>query len=275
MIPLSVSFIAKDYSDIGEMGKIDYRVQRYSRSVQGGPNTATISAFGSFEALYNLAQKLRCGVVISDAQGRDVWWGYLDGVEINTKGLRLSVGLAGMWNTVYVQYTDDVTATTTAAGTHAASIASYGTKEIIVSAADLASSTAAEAMRDRLVEFYGLPRVERTPSSNPEFMAVLNCAGWWNTLNWRYYTNAGVDTVDTTALIADIATTSGQFLAGSELATTSGITVPETRAGEQRAGDEIAKLLQVGISGGNRLKAKVTKSRILRVEAEPSSGAND
>ena len=68
MIPLSVSFIAKDYSDIGEMGKIDYRVQRYSRSVLGGPKTATIAAFGSFEALYHLAQKLRCGALISDTQ---------------------------------------------------------------------------------------------------------------------------------------------------------------------------------------------------------------
>ncbi|KKW10827.1 MAG: hypothetical protein UY48_C0029G0014 [Candidatus Gottesmanbacteria bacterium GW2011_GWB1_49_7] len=275
MIPLTVSFIAKDFSDIGEMGKISYRVQRYSQSVLGGPNTATIAAFGSFEALYNLTQKLRCGVLISDTQGRDVWWGYLDGVEINAKGLRLSVGLAGMWNTIYVQYTNDVVATTTAAGTHAASIASYGTKEIIVSASDLASSTAAEAMRDRLVEFYGLPRVERTPSDNPEMMAVLTCAGWWNTLNWRYYTNAGTDTVDTTALIADIVTTSGALLAGSELSTTSSITMPETRSGDQRAGDEIAKLLIVGISGGNRLKAKVTKGRILRVEAEPSSGASD
>jgi hypothetical protein len=207
---------------------------------------------------------------------RDVWWGYLDAIDVYLGDIAVSVSLAGMWNSIAVEYTSGTESLTTSAATHASSVAAYGTKEIVVPASDIDTATAAELLRDRLVEFYGLPRLERVPQTlTQDVYAVLTLAGLWNTLNWRYYQDTGTSDVVTTTQIADIVTASGQFIAATDIMTASGVSTLETRDGTQRAGDEIVKLLEIGVSGGNRLKARVDKYRRLIVEEETSAGEAD
>ena len=258
------------------ISRLPMAVLRYSWSCLGGPLTATIHVTGNKYQLVELARLLRYGVTICDEQGRDVWWGYIDNVEIHMGNQTAAVGLADMWNSISVQYTSQDESTTTAAGTHALSVATYGTRELKAPGANLDNDTAATSYRDQLVNYYGLPRVARnyTPQKEASY-AVITALGWFETLNWRYYSDTDSTQTASSTQISSIVTAVGSLLAGCETVPASGINTAEYRDGNGRAGDEMRQLFELGVSGGNRYNAKVRDNRYLTVWQEYSRGAND
>lgn len=80
---------------------------------------------------------------------------------------------------------------------------------------------------------------------------------------------------ETTAQILDMVREVGEFLAGVDIVTPSGVYVLETRDGDTNAQAEGEQLLQHGTAGGRRLLCEVTRERILRVYEEPAPGARD
>jgi len=107
--------------------------------------------------------------------------------------------------------------------------------------------------------------------------AKLYCRGWWERLSWRYYLNAGTNSVATTTQIAAIITNMAPFITATDI-DASGTAVPstpETRDGKRRGSEEIEELLQAGTTNGKRLLARVKESRRLFVYEEPASSATD
>lgn len=77
---------------------------------------------------------------------------------------------------------------------------------------------------------------------------------------------------DTMAQIARLLTDYGQFFWGYDLATAaSGVRTNQYLDNDQSAREEIEKLLELGTSTGQRLLAKVTPERVVRIWAEPGA----
>lgn len=282
---LSVRFLNRDFSEpLATPAGMTYGVSSYSWHAIGGPELANITAYGPERGLWELVEKLRCPVEIEDARGEVVWWGYVATVRVRVNRLAFSVDLDTMFNRVAVAYsliepgsqTPGVRATTTWTQDDD-SVAVYGSKELLVSLSG-ATATQAEAIRTMVLAArrYPVPGVE--PSLAEEegsLSAVLQCRGWWQTLDWQYYSNPNTQNVETTDQIAAIVTAEGQFLTGAVIESPSGISSSEYRDGDATALIEIRELLRTGTSNGRRLLATVTKERRLRIYEEPEVGAND
>lgn len=77
---------------------------------------------------------------------------------------------------------------------------------------------------------------------------------------------------DTITQIARLLTDYGQFFAARDLvATASGVRTNQYIDNDQTALEEIEKLLELGTSTGQRLLAKVTPERVVRIWAEPAA----
>lgn len=259
-------------------------VTGYTWSAMGGPAGASITANGSQYALSRLLDVLRCPVEIRAETGELAWWGYVQAVSIQDGGAQYGASLAGMFNSVRVAYswTDpdaggserrtypDVDAT---ALQDAASTAMYGVKDALVSIGT-ATDDAATAAAARILATFRYPQAAldlRDYAGGRQ--AVITCAGWYDTLDWRYYRSTSTGSSATTDIIADIVTATGQFFAGTYLATASGLDGPDFRDGDTTAGAEVAALLAQGTSGSLPLWPTVGSDRWLTVQAEPTSTA--
>jgi len=80
---------------------------------------------------------------------------------------------------------------------------------------------------------------------------------------------------ETTTQLAAIASSAGQFMAGSQIMDTSGLLTYQYREGRLRAYDEALALLAAGTSDGRRLLAEVTPQRYLSIYKEPLQGSVD
>ena len=77
---------------------------------------------------------------------------------------------------------------------------------------------------------------------------------------------------DTITQIARLLTDYGQFFAARDLVTVaSGVRTNQYIDNDQSALDEIEKLLELGTSTGQRLIARVTPDRVVRIYAEPAA----
>lgn len=164
--------------------------------VWGGPITASITAFGGEKALADLFSKLRCPVEIYDDQGRACWWGYISSVSYSVGNFEISVSLDRMANRVSVAYSFVAAGTqtvgmrkTTAWADDTASQAIYGTKEYQSSASGLTDAVA-EAQRDVILALRKLPQPSASMMGGGNVAqpyVTIECRGWWETLNWKYY----------------------------------------------------------------------------------------
>ncbi len=269
-----VEFTDRSGVAIPSSPQLQFEPTRYNFAAMGGPQWAEINVSGAQTELWRLLGWLRYAVTIRNALFQPVWWGYVHAAEIQIGDSRYGVSLDEMFNRVAVAYsfvapgsqTVGVRETTDWA-THADSIAEYGTKEVLASV-DGATQAQAEAVRDRLLDEHKWPMM--LPASGNS-RSQLVCYGWWRTLDWRYYSDSGVSSVQTTTQAADIVTASGQFLTGMDIVTASGLSTSEYRAGDNTALDVMTTLLRAGTSGGSRLLATVTPERRLRIAAEPSA----
>lgn len=179
-----------------QSGGLILRTNSFRRSVIGGPIDCSITAFGSINKLFDLAELLRCPVTIYDRFGDWLWWGFVDTVQIRVDAMEVGITLSNMANKVAVEYNVVVPGEATVGEAYLTdwaqndkSVATYGTREIIASLADT-TQQAAEAFRDTLLASRGFPLPAWYMSGAQGSMsATLLCKGWWSTLDWLFYEN--------------------------------------------------------------------------------------
>ena len=178
---------------ISETG-VRLNVLRYGWDALGGPRFAEIEGAGSEIGLWGLLDTLRSPVVISDEEGREVWWGYVHEVKVRIGVIEVGVSLDNLWNRVAVAYSYIApgsntvgTRATTAYVQDDTSVGEYGTKELLDSR-DGCSVATAEARRDAILDRlkYPIPMISNT-RGRTDSGAMLYCRGWWETLDWRHY----------------------------------------------------------------------------------------
>lgn len=194
------------------------RVNNMTYSAIGGPKDASISVRGSETSLWETADWLRCPVLITDEAGDPVWWGFVNKVRIRVRALEIVLSLGMMGNRIMADYTHTPSGLTASESaetlwiSNADSIAEYGTRECKYTF----SNTSAEAAAQRLaviLEETKYPRISYSPSEATDSMSVLlECRGWWDTLNWIYYEDSsGVEEyVDTGTGVEHVGTTAKQ-----------------------------------------------------------------
>lgn len=173
-----------------------FQPNSYRMSTLGGPVESSITAYGTREALYDLIELLRCPVKMYDWYAQNLFWGFINEVQVRSEALEIAVTLDGMANKVCLEYSsmtpgevvvgDQVLTDWTS---DAVSISSYGTKELIASLPDIPSALAA-AKRDLLLAQKKYPTTTWYMSGEQgSLSATLLCKGWWSTLDWMYYQN--------------------------------------------------------------------------------------
>jgi len=174
-------------------------VERMSWEDEGGPKRALIRASGPLEGLAHLVGLLRYGVEISeDESGAPTWWGFVNVVEVHAGGVVYRVSLDGMWNRVAVRWRDEnplpgdspAWQYQSAWADNLPSQRVFGVKEQVFSLgesrADQASA-AAQTYLARLKKVTGQSRAAGPGEAAGEPYALLECAGWWETLDWQFY----------------------------------------------------------------------------------------
>lgn len=169
----------------------------YGESVQGGFLRAEIAATGPREGLWALLRWLGYLVRIRNAEGTAVWLGMIYEVTLRTEALEVGLSLDQMYNRIAVAYTTNgadgaAERSTTSWAEDAESIARYGYKELLHTAADVSASQAT-ALRDTLLATLSKPRSHLSLEPG-QAGATLRCMGLAETLGWRYYSQpAGVE----------------------------------------------------------------------------------
>lgn len=177
-------------------GEIIFRPNSYRVASMGGPVGMSVTAYGTREALYDLIELLRCPVRMFDAYAQNLFWGYINEVQVRADALEVSVSLDGMANKVAVEYSS-MTPGETVVGQQAitdwvqndVSVVTYGIKELIASLSDVPKAVA-EVRRGLLLAQKKYPLTSWYMSGEKgSLSATLLCKGWWNTLDWGYYEN--------------------------------------------------------------------------------------
>lgn len=178
----------RDFTDLVVPPNLDFSIDRYSWTAQGGPKMATISASGDVAALFELVNHLRAPVEILNDLGEAVWWGYISALQIPRGAIQFGVDLDTMSNNIAVAYTDQDIRYTTQWSGDAESISVYGTKEKLLSVSDV---TATEALqrRDTYLQAAKRPTTTIQTTGRGGDTAMITCQGWLYTLDWRYYLN--------------------------------------------------------------------------------------
>jgi hypothetical protein len=288
----SVSIWDRDFVTHFTEPNLDYKVEYYSFAAIGGPKKAVITATGEDADLWSLLSTMRSMVKIHSRFGDTVWWGYQSKLDmivksaraiqdptVNTR-VRVGVSLDSFYNRVAVAYTelnagDDSIGErkTTSWADNDKSQDEYGVKELLWTK-DNATATFAAQARDRKLDQvkYPIPEIQvykgRRPSS-----AKITCEGFWNTLAWNYYANAGTTEVDTATQVNTIITGEGEFISGIDKKVTSGVVSVEYRDGDATALFEIVQLLEMGTDNDLRMLAKVTEARRVEIYEEPALSA--
>lgn len=262
-----------------EPNRLQLLPKRYSWAAVGGPEQAEIAVVGTGPRLFEILNWLRYPVTLNHRGYVGVWWGYVHEVEVSYGAVTVGASLDALGNSVAVAFTETDPVShatlqdTTAWSTDATSTAEYGTRQLLLSFNG--EEAAAIKLRDTALAARKWPAPTVRVGSLSEPGGVLRCRGWWDTLSWKYYTNAGTDDVDTATQASDAITDAGQFLSGTKVLDTSGVTTLETREGNQTALDEIASLLEVGTTNGRRLLARVRADRKVEIYEEPASSTVD
>jgi hypothetical protein len=276
---LSVSYQERDFGDALRRLPLAFAVEDYGWHVEGGPDTATISATGPTLALWELAEMLRYPFQIHE-DGEPVWWGYLGKVEIAAGGVRYGCDLESMANRIATMYVDQAASSIGGRADvpwleDTDSIATYGRWARLDSASVQSPAAADELTAANLALYkYPIPVVE--PGYSGTAGARLTCYGWWHALKRHYYAYPTEDTTLTEAsvLIGRMVDDFDQFLRGVEVIDT-GMLRPQHYDGDRNTQEDIIGLLECGTANNRRLHATVTPLRYLRIAEEPASSDAD
>jgi hypothetical protein len=196
---------------------VQFEINQYSWAALGGPEQASLTAYGPAMALWELLEWLRAPVEIIDERGQAAWWGYVAEVTVRVGAVEVGLSLETMSNAVAVAYSLAAAGSsgagvraTTGWGEDSRSSGVYGRREMLGSLS-AATDAQAAAYRDALLgrAKYPTPTVKVTPGQD-SLSATLRCRGWWDTLGWRYYTNlAGIEAYETGGAIQNVGEGSG------------------------------------------------------------------
>lgn|SRR5574340_26088 len=184
---MKVVFSHRNFSEMAVQPGLDFKVERYSHTAQGGPKMATIKARGEAAELWALLNQFRAPVEIYDDRGSLVWWGFLATVTTDMQ-IGFGADISNTHNRVAVAYTDQGIRYSTAWSDDAELTAEYGYKEIMLSASEI-SQAAALGLRDTYLAARKRIIPTMSLSDSDQEQATLTCLGWFYTLDWRYYQN--------------------------------------------------------------------------------------
>lgn len=274
---------ARSFADVLAPVKAEFTVERYSHAAIGGPKQAVIRADGQDSELWELLKWLRCPAIIESDAGDPLWWGYLAEVSVTATNLHsprrgrveASTTIDQLYNRIAIAYTMvdigtgfEDRATTDWVDDEASQL-EFGIKELLWTCA-AATETHALAARDMKLSQDKYPTTFIRPAFDASSSyATLTCRGWWDTLNWLYYTNVGEDAVDTAEQVYDILTAKGQFFIRIHQDVESNISIRETRDGDTSALYEATQLLEMGTDNYRRMLAVVDPDRSVRIYEEP------
>jgi hypothetical protein len=195
----SVSVFERDFSTSVplRLEGVRFVVERYDHEAIGGPKEATVKAYGDYWALWGLANRLRCPIVIYNQYLTPVWWGFIAAVDVAAGAVSIGVDLDTMYNRVAVSYQPTTAAggemtaeqATTAWAEDADSIAAYGYREMVHSATTEMDAATAAAYAATLLAKYKVPTPTVKFGGALEHCATLTCRGWWSALSWRMLYN--------------------------------------------------------------------------------------
>lgn len=189
---LHVTMRDRDLNLIRVPDGLEFTVNRYSFSTQGGPKECSITAYGTLDELWGLTQKLRYYFTIHDENGLYIWYGILNEVTVRVGTITFGVSLDGMYNRVSVAYTSFGDRRTTSWATDTPSTEEYGYKELLATLAD-GTDQEAEQYRDSQLQKQKVPvpHVEFLAQSKEGSMSAdMKLIGIYETLDWRYYSQA-------------------------------------------------------------------------------------
>jgi hypothetical protein len=212
------------------------------------------------------ADRLFCPVTVDSPDAVLAWDGYIAAVELRLGGKTRSLSLETIANRVRARYTTALgTPAATAAASHAASVALYGTHDAVLS---LSSTTlaAATALRDSWLARYAFPRAQPTTTireGSPDgtgFEVILTCAGWYATLDFVVLERTDTSSEATTAQVASLigSSTPGIGAINTFLSTNSanivatGVSVPRAIEADTSYRAAIEKRLALGDTTGQR-----------------------
>jgi len=237
---------------------MDIDIERYSFHMIGGPDTATFR-IQPLADKWELTKMLRYPVDILGEDGQKKWWGYVNRVTIPHGNIRVGLGLDRLYNSVKVKHLTG----TTADQADVQSVREFGDKEFFI---DLSNAPAADAIAYRKTYLkthkYAVPELELS-GGNDEI--IMECYGWWRTLDWKYYTNTNTAPVENTTQIKNIITAVGQFIQGVILHDVSGNSSVPTRDGSNTALVYITELLNAGSDNERPMLAYVDQDRYLHI----------
>lgn len=181
----------RDFSSRLLLPPVKLEPVRYRWSAIGGPESAEIAVSGGPNDVMQVANWLRCGVVIYDDTLTPLWWGYVNEVSIpNGKG---SFGwtLDNMANKTRVIYEKRDAASSTAGDktvtgwlSDTASQTLYGIKCAIFTSN---AASQAKAFAQRATQLARLKDPLPTIGKGPSDGARLYCKGWWSILGWSQW----------------------------------------------------------------------------------------
>lgn len=286
----TVSFQKRDFSGTLAMGDYQWKVERLAWRAVGGPWSGRLRATAGYGGtalprLWALTDLLRCGVKIT--ANAPAWWGYVSAVEIHApkkEGGRAVIArleIDSMWNRAMGEYYTFHPAkfegerNLTAIYERADSIANYGYKERVYKIPGLmTASQAAVYVWSRVVK-NGYPSITldlEDSATAGGYYAELELRGWWESLDWRFYTDARGRVGNTTGgTVVDLGSGAGNtmwaesFACGPEAWTVSDVWVKMRKEGAPADNVQVDLMSNSGSAPGASLaSATVTGYRIGR-----------
>lgn len=174
---------------------VTVRPQRWAAHARGGCDDAEIEIDGPREALYTLLSWIGFQAHISNADGRKVWWGDVEEVEIVVGGVALGVNLRNFANRIQIRYTARrVGGASESAETgwqqNDASVTQFGVFERRINAAREMNEAEASTYQATALSYLSVPAKSLRPGQGAEqASATLRCTGYWQRLRRSYYRN--------------------------------------------------------------------------------------
>lgn len=268
----------RDFTGLLALGDVEIIPERYRVSVIGGCAEAELSVRGSKQSLFDLFNILRCPIEIY-YDGVICWWGYVETVEVCLGAYTIGVSLDNMANRVAITYslitvnengeTELGQRATTDWAEDTISIATYGIKELMVSAGGMNENQANNA-RNIILNSFSKPisHVEINTGMKTKTGKIF-AKGWWNTLDWNYYQQTQTSSADLAVILSEIIS-AGQYITGVTSNISAGINGGRYRDGTLTIREEAERLMKIGMSNGKRMLAYVTRERNVVIHEEKS-----
>ncbi|HAF47946.1 MAG TPA: hypothetical protein DCL08_01740 [Anaerolineaceae bacterium] len=165
----------------------------FSWSAFGGPRGAHFELVG--DSLFASLRLLRCPVTVYVSDTTPVWWGFVKEIIIYLGDVQFSISLDDLFNRVKVQYSflspDNHLAdqSETDWADDLSSENEFGYKELILHRSKIDDDTALK-LRDTFLNLAAWPETKFSQAlKKGDAHAVIKCAGWFETLDWKYYEN--------------------------------------------------------------------------------------